>query len=111
MAVSISTFLRQTLAFVLVEHSGRLPLDRLVAVRLRARNLERLAVHLKAVHLLHSVQAGLLAIEHDEGLALALQAALSDDIEDGAIVFEHDGERLLQRLDLDALLEVVDLRH
>lgn len=103
------TLLGETLALVLVEHLGRLPLDCLVAMCLRARNLHGLAKELEAVHLLYSVQSRLLAIEDDEGLALALQAALRDNFKDRAVVLEDDIESLLEVVDVDTLLEVVDL--
>ena len=94
-----------------VEHVGRLPLDRFVAVRLRARHLHDLAIHLETVHLLYGIQARLLAIEHDEGLAFTLQTALGDYVENGAVVLEDNGKCVFQGFDLDALLKVVDLRH
>jgi hypothetical protein len=98
---SMGTFLGQTLALVFVEHLGRLLLDRLVAVSLCARDLHVLAEQFEAIHLL--------AVEDDESLALALQAALRDDVDNGAVVLENDGESLLEVVDVDALLEVVDL--
>jgi hypothetical protein len=106
---SVGTFLGETLALVLVEHLGRLLLDRLVAVSLRTRDLHVLAEQLEAIHLLGGIHAGLLAVEDDERLALALQAALRDDVDNGAVVLEDDGKRLLEVVDVDALLEVVDL--
>jgi hypothetical protein len=98
---SMGTFLGQTLALVFVEHLGRLLLDRLVAVSLCARDLHVLAEQFEAIHLLGGL--------HDESLALALQAALRDDVDNGAVVLENDGESLLEVVDVDALLEVVDL--
>lgn len=89
---------------------SRLPLHRLIAVRLRQLNLHGLAIHLEPIHLLHGLQRRLLTVEHNESLALALQAGFSDDVDDGPIVRENGRERLLERIDLDAFLEVVDLR-
>lgn len=95
---------------MILEQLGGLPLDRLVAVGLRARNLHGLAVQLEAVHVLHSIERALLAVEHDKRLSLALQRTLCDYVEDGAVVLEHARERLLHGVDFDPLLEVVDLR-
>jgi hypothetical protein len=94
---------------VLIKHVLRLSLDRLIAVRLRPRHLHGLAVHLEAIHLLNRIQTGFFAIEHDKGLALALQAALRYNIENRTVVFEDDSEGFLEGIDLDALFEVVDL--
>lgn len=94
---------------MLLEHLHRLPLHRLIAVRLRARHLQRLAVQLEPIHLLDRVERRLLTVKHHERLALALQRRLGDDVQHGAVVHEHAHERLLHRVDLDPLLEVVDL--
>ena len=94
---------------MLLERLGRLPLDGLVAVRLRALHPHVLAEKLEGVHLLDGIQAGLLAVEDNEGLALALDALLRNDVDDLAVVFEDDGESLLEVVDVDALLEIVDL--
>ena len=106
----MDTLLRETLALVLVEHFGRLPLDGLVAVRLRKRHPDVLSPQLEAIHLLSGRRRGVLAVEDDEGLALALQAALSNDLDDLAIVLEDGVENLLEVVDLLALVEVVDLQ-
>ena len=94
---------------MLVKHVWRLPLDRLVAVRLGLGHLHSLSVHGEAIHLLDGVQTRLLAVEDDKGLALALQAALGYDIEDRAVVLEDDDEGFLEGIYLDAFLEVIDL--
>jgi hypothetical protein len=94
---------------VVLEQLARFSLDRLVAVCLRPVHLHDLAVHLKPIHLLHGLQRRLLAVEDDECLALALQTALCDHVEYGAVVLEDAGEGLFHGVDFDALLEVVDL--
>lgn len=94
---------------MLVEHLGRLLLDCLVAVSLRARDLHGLAEQVEAIHLIDSIQSGFLAVEDDEGLPLALQAALRDDFENGAVGLEDDVEGFLEVVDVDTLLEIVDL--
>ena len=109
MYIYIYTLLREALPLVLIVHVRRLPLDRLIAVRLRLLHAHHLAEELEAVHLLDGIQAGLLAVEDDESLALALETALCDDLNDLPVVLEDDGERLLQVVDLLALVEVVDL--
>ena len=70
-----------------LEHQA-LALDRFVAVRLGLLDLHDLAVHFESVHLLHSLERCLLAVKHNKRLALALQAALRNDIEDRSVVFE-----------------------
>jgi hypothetical protein len=94
---------------VVVEQLWRLSLDRLVAVCLRPMHLHDLAVHLEPVHLLYRLQRGLFAVEDNERLALALQAALRDNIENRTVVLEDSSQGLLHGIDLNALLEVVDL--
>jgi hypothetical protein len=103
------TLEHQSLPLVLVEHVCRFPLDGLVAVGFRPGHFQSLTVHFESVHLLHRLQRRLLAIEDDECLALALQAALSNNVQYGPVVLEDFGECLLHRVDLDALFEVVDL--
>ena len=103
------TFQHQPLALVLLEQLRRLALHRLVAVRARARHLDGLAVQLEAVHLLHGVERALLAVKHHKRLPLALERRLGNNVQHGAVVAKHARQRLLHRVDLDALLEVVDL--
>lgn len=103
------TLLREALALVLVVHVRSLPLDRLIAVRLSLLHAHHLAEELEAVHLLDGIQAGLLAVEDNECLALALETALGDDLDDLSVMLEDDGEGLLQVVDLLALVEVVHL--
>jgi hypothetical protein len=93
---------------VLVEHVTGLALDRHVAVLLCLLHLHDLAIHRKAIHQ-HSLLRRLLVVEDHKGLALALDAALSDNIEDGAEVVKDGMECALEFIDLDALLEVADL--
>jgi hypothetical protein len=88
----------------------RLPLYGLIAMCLRQRYLHLLPVKLEPVHLLHRLQCRLLAIEYDKGLAFTLQAGFSNDVEDRSIVVEDGVQRLLERLDLDTLGEIVYLR-
>jgi hypothetical protein len=86
-----------------------LALQRLVAMRLRHSHPHLLSVHFKARHLLDSFQSRLPAIEHDKSLALPLQAALRNYIDNSSIVREDGVQRLLHDIDLDALLEIADL--
>jgi hypothetical protein len=103
------TLLHQSLPLVFVEHVRRFSLHRLVAVCFRPVHLQGLSVQLKPAHLLDRVERRLLAVKHDERLALALQAALRNNIQNRAVVLEDLCERLLHRVDLDTLLEIVDL--
>lgn len=100
---------RQALPLVIVEQFRRFSLDCLVAVCLRPVHLHDLAVHLEPVHLLYRLQRGLFAVEDNERLALALQTALRDNIENRTVVLEDSSQGLLHGIDLNALLEVVDL--
>lgn len=103
------TLLSESLALVLFELLRRLALHSLVAVRLRERNLHGPAEQWEAVQLVDGVQAGLLAIEDDKGLALTFDTALGDNIDDLAILLEDCPKNLLQEVDLRALIEIVDL--
>lgn len=94
---------------MILEQFRRLSLDRLVAVCLRPVHLQDLAVHLESVHLLYRLQRCLLAIENNKCLALSLQTALRDNIENRTVVLEDSCQGLLHGIDLNALLEVVDL--
>jgi hypothetical protein len=78
-------------------------------MRLRARNLDRLAVQFEPAHVLDGVERALFGVEDDEGLALALERALGDDVEDRAVVLEDAREGFLHSIDLHALFEVGDL--
>jgi len=100
---------RQALPLVIVEQFRRLSLDCLVAVCLRPVHLHDLAIHLEAVHLLYRLQRSFLAVKDNKCLALPLQTALCDNIQDRTVVLEDPCQGLLHGIDLDALLEVVDL--
>jgi hypothetical protein len=93
---------------VLVEHVPGLALDRHVAVLLCLLHLHDLAVHRETIHQ-HSLLCRLLVVEDHKGLALALEAALGDDIDDRTEVVKDGVECALEFIDLDALLEVADL--
>jgi hypothetical protein len=103
------TFLHEALPLVLIEHVGCFALDRLIAVCFRPSHPHFLAVHWEAVHSLGCLHRRLLTIEDDKSLSLALQTALSNDIENGAVALEDNIECLLHGVNLDAFLEVVDL--
>jgi hypothetical protein len=94
---------------MLLEHLRRLALHRLIRMRLRSCNLDGLAVELKPTHVLDGVERALLGVEHDEGLALALERALGDDVEDRAVVLEDAREGFFHGVDFHALFEVGDL--
>lgn len=95
---------------MLLKHVCGFPLDRLVAVCFRFRHLQRLAIQLETVHFLDCLERRLLAVKDDECLTLALQAALSDNVEYRSVVLEDFGECLLHCVDLDTLFKVVHLR-
>lgn len=75
----------------------------------RKRKLHRLLEELEALYLFNSSERRLVGLEDDECLALGLQVRLGDDFDDVAIFGEDRIERLLERLRLDALLEVADV--
>jgi hypothetical protein len=94
---------------VLLKEVCCLRLDRLVAVALCHRDLHLLAIHRKAAHFLDCIDTALSAIEHDKCLALALQAALGDDVENRAIGLEDGGKGFFESVDSDALFKIADL--
>lgn len=94
---------------MLFEHLCCFSLNRLVAVRFRLGHLEGFAVQLETAHFLDRFECGLLAVKHDKSLALALEAALRDNVEYRSVVLEDFGESLLHGVDLDALFEIADL--
>jgi hypothetical protein len=103
------TFLHEPLALVLVEHVTCFAFDCLVAVRFCHSNPHLLAEHWEAIDNFDSFLGSLLALEDDKSLTFALYAALSNDVDDGAEVFEDDSECIFHVFDGGALLEVVDL--
>jgi hypothetical protein len=78
-------------------------------MRSRAGDADRLAVQLEPIHILDGLERGFLAVEHDEGLPLALQAALGNHVQDRPVVREDAPQRFLEHVDGDTLFEVVDL--
>ena len=94
---------------MLFKYGRGLANDSLVAVCSRLGHLHDPPIHLKPAHLLHGIQSGLLAVEHDKRLTLALQALLHYDVENRAIVLEDGGQGSFHGLHLDALFKIVDL--
>lgn len=81
-------------------------LDRGVASGAGEGELHGLVEEVEALDFLYGLQGGLGLLEDDEGLALSLQVGLGDDVDDGAVLGEDGVEGGLERLRLDALLEV-----
>lgn len=77
-----------------------------IAPGARQRDMHRLLEQLEALHLLDGGQRRLGLIEDDEGLALGLEVRLGHNVDHVAILGEDGVQRLLERLRLDALLEV-----
>lgn len=88
------------LVFVARLHDGG------VAARPRQRNLHRLVEQREALHLLDGRQGRLGLVEDHKGLALGLEVRLGHNVDHAAIFREDGAQRLLERLWLDALLEV-----
>lgn len=80
-----------------------------IAPRLRKRQLHRLIKQLEALHFINRLLRALCAVKDDECLALGFQVRLGYDVDDLAVLGEKLAERLLELLDLDALLEVADV--
>lgn len=95
---------------MLLEQIPRLALHRLITMHHRTPHPHRLAVHFEPVHFLHRLERRLFAVKHNKRLALALQATLGNDVENRPVVLEYPREGLLQRLNLDAFFEIIDLR-
>lgn len=79
-----------------------------------ALGLGKLAFHLLAgelepVEVFDGLLGGFGVVEDDEGLALAPQALLGDDVDNGAIFGKDLAERLGQVRDFELLFEVFDL--
>ena len=68
-----------------------------------------LVKELEAVGLVNGLLGRLGLLEDDESLALGLQVGLGDDVDNGSILGEDSLQRGLQRLGLDALLEVAHI--
>jgi hypothetical protein len=81
-------------------------LDCRIAARAGQLDLHGLFEELKAIDLLDGRCRGLGTLEDDKGLALGLHVGLSDDVDNIAELGEDGAQRFLERLGLDALLEV-----
>lgn len=104
---STRTLLGRPVPLVLLQRLVVLePLHRRVATRPRQRDLYRLVEQVEAVGLLDGAARRLGVVVDDEGLALGLEVRLGHDVDDGAELGEDGAEGLLERLRLDALLEV-----
>lgn len=81
-------------------------LDSDVAASTRQGEVHGLVEELEALDLLDRFQSRLLVVEDDKRLALGLEIALGDDIDDIAVLGKDDLEGFLERLGLDALFKV-----
>jgi hypothetical protein len=80
-----------------------------IAPRLGKGQLHGFLEQLEPLHLIYGLLRALGRVEDDECLALGSQIRLCDDVDDLAIFAEELAERLLELLDLDALLEIADV--
>lgn len=85
---------------------GAKPLHRGVAPRLGQGDLHGLAEQIEAVDFLCCLLRRLRGVEDDKCLAFRLQVGLGHNVDDIAKLGEELAESILQRVDLDALLEV-----
>ena len=84
-------------------------LDALVTPRARHGDSHGLPEELEALNLGDSLLGVLWLLEDNECLALALDIFLGDDIRDGTELGEDGSEGLGQRLELDALFQILDV--
>lgn len=81
-------------------------LHRRVTLGPRQGDLDRLVEEVEAIGLVDRLERGLGAVVDDEGLTLGLEVRLGDDVDDVAELGEDGVEGGLERLRLDALLEI-----
>lgn len=109
-ATSRPTFLCQPASFVVLELvlvAGAL--HRGVAPGAGPSDLHGLVKELEAVGFVNGLLGRLGVLEDDESLAFGFQVRLGDDVDDVAILGEDNLQRGLERLGLDALLEVAHI--
>jgi hypothetical protein len=80
-----------------------------IAAGARQGELHRLLEKLKALNLVDGCLCRLGLVEDDKGLALGLQVGLGHDVDHVAILGEDGAQGLLERLGLDALLQIPDV--
>lgn len=80
-----------------------------IATGARQRNLHRLFEELEALNLVDGRLCRLGLVEDDKGLALSLEIGLGHDVNHVAILGKDGVQRLLERLGLDALLEITNV--
>jgi hypothetical protein len=89
---------------------GALHAHQRVAGRASVLEHQRLVEQLETLDVLDGARGRVDTVEHHEGLSLALQAALSHHLQDCSILAKQCLQRRHQRLELDALIDVTDLR-
>ena len=106
-----NTFLSQAVALVSLEFLlGAFTLDDGIAARAGVIQLHGLVEDVKVLQFFDSARSRLYIVEDEEGLTLRLEVLGGANVEDGAIFFEDLAEGVLEGVELDALLEVLDLR-
>jgi hypothetical protein len=106
----VHTLLRQSLLLVLLESRVTvLPLHRRIRPRLCKVQAHLAPEQVEALQVVDSVLRAVHIVVDDEGLALALEALLGDDVDDGAELVEEAVQSFDQGRDLDALVEVADV--
>lgn len=95
--------LLQTLLAVFPQHGNIRPCLGKVQVHLLPEELEGL-------QLIYGILRRVYRVEHNEGLTSALDTLLRNDLHDGAELDKYLAESLDQGRDLDAVVEVLDLK-
>lgn len=94
---------------MVLKHIWSLALDSRVAVSARHLNSHRLAIECEAIHEESLLDIGVVSVEDDEGLTLALHAGLGDNVDDRTDVGEDASQDLLHLVNLASLVKVVDV--
>jgi hypothetical protein len=106
--MGLRTLEHHSLPLVFLEHLGRPPLNRGIAVRLGKLDLHRFSKQRESVHD-ECILGRLFAVKHNKCLALALEARLGDNFDDFTATLEGGLKTFFKVRNTLALLEVADL--
>lgn len=106
----VHTLLCQSLLLVLLESRvAVLPLNSGIRPRLCEVQVHLAPEQVEALEVVDGILRAVHIVVDDEGLALALQTLLRDDVDDGAELVEEAVQRFDQSWDLDGLVEVANV--